>query len=493
MLDDDRNRFSLASLIFLRLLAIVHVIAFVSFWVQLEGLVGPHGLLPATPYFEAVRQQLGDTAAFLQLPSLCWLFGTETFLHVLCGIGVACAVLLFAGVAPALCLLVLWAAYLSLNAAGQVFFHFQWDTLLLETTLLAAFLAPWSLLPGWRRHEPPAAARLILTWLLFRLMFFAGVVKLASGDHSWRDLTALTFHFETQPLPTPLAWYSHQLPSWWHRASCAGMFVIELLVPFFVLAPRQFRHNAALLLIGLMVAVALTGNYTFFNLLAIALCALCLDDAWWRNTLVRATPSAFAARFNLEPLPAGRWHRRLAVGFAAFAFLHTLLISTGSFAPRAGLPAVQSPLAGLLAPLRSFNTYGLFAVMTRPRPELIFEGSNDRAEWRAYEFRHKPGALERRPTWVAPHQPRLDWQLWFAALGSPNQNPWVISLCEHLLRGSPPVLALLDHNPFPEAPPRFVRIIRYEYHFTDPTARAATGQWWRRTPMDYYIPSASLR
>jgi lipase maturation factor 1 len=485
------NQFTLGSWAFLRLLAIVHLIAFVSFWVQLEGLVGPNGILPATRYFNAVRAQLGPRA-FSQLPSLCWWFGTETFLHVLCGVGVVAALALVAGFAPPLCLFVLWAAYLSLNTAGQVFFNFQWDALLLETTLLAIFVAPWTVLPWWRIHKPPAVARWLLWWLLFRLMFFAGVVKLASGDPTWRDLTALTFHYETQPLPTPLAWYSHQLPAWWHRASCAGMFVIELLVPFFLFGPRTLRHNAALLLTGLMASVALTGNYTFFNLLAIALCLTCFDDAWWLTVLGwtrRVNVSAAADAMS----PASTGQGLALAGFAVFVFVHTsvqeLTAHLGKVPPPPGFGAV----ARAIAPYRSLNNYGLFAVMTNPRPELIFQGSEDGRTWQAYGFPHKPGALVQRPTWVAPHQPRLDWQLWFAALGSPQQDPWVYSLCEHLLRGTPEVLALLASNPFEEHPPQYVRVVRYEYHFTDAATRAHTGEWWRRTPLDVYIAPASLR
>ena len=491
MHEAGRNTFAVGAWLFLRLLAVVHLIAFVSLWVQLEGLIGPHGLLPAKPYFEAVHQQLGS-AAVLQLPTLCWVFGSGPFLHVLCGAGVSLSLLLFAGVAPALCLGLLWAAYLSLNYAGQVFFHFQWDTLLLETTFLAIFFAPWSLLPRWRAFEPPPAARILLWWLLFRLMFLAGVVKLASGDSTWRNLSALTFHYETQPLPTPLAWFSHQLPAWWHRASCAGMFVLELFVPFFLFATRTLRHNAAILLVAFMAAVALTGNYTFFNLLAIALCVPCFDDTWWR-----AVRPARALRVCplLDPKPhlAPRWQRRITLPFAALVIAFTLLQAMPSLAPGFGSVNGFRQLAAVVDPFRSLNNYGLFAVMTHPRPELVFEGSEDRIEWRAYEFKHKPGALARRPTWVAPHQPRLDWQLWFAALGTPQQNPWVISLCEQLLRGNPVVLALFAENPFPDKPPRFVRIVRYEYHFTDAATRAATGHWWRRSPMDFYVPAASLR
>ncbi|MSU48736.1 MAG: lipase maturation factor family protein [Opitutus sp.] len=486
-----QDRFTIGAWLFLRLLALIHLVAFASFWTQLEGLVGPHGLLPATRYFNAVHQQIG-ASAYSALPSLCWWFGTGTFLHVLCAAGVALSLLLFAGIAPAICLALLWAAYLSLSCAGQIFFNFQWDALLLETTLLAIFFAPWSLRPLWRTHEPPRIGRLLIAWLLFRLMFLAGVVKLASGDPTWRDLSALTFHYETQPLPTVLGWFAHQLPAWWQRASCAGMFAIELLVPFFLFAPRSLRHNATVLTIALMIAIAFTGNYTFFNFLAIALCLVGLDDAFWRATIPPIAQVHFHVIRENVPKPRGapRW---IIGGCGAIIFYYTLVQALPAIGLKLGTPPGFQSLAHAVGPFRSLNNYGLFAVMTNPRPELIFEGSDDSRDWRAYEFPHKPGALTRRPTWVAPHQPRLDWQLWFAALGSPQQNPWVLAVCEHLLRGTPEVIGLLAENPFPQKPPRFIRVVRYEYHFTDASSRRATGQWWRRTPMDFYVPSSSLK
>ena len=484
------NRFTFAAWLFLRLLALVHFVAFASFWLQLEGLIGPRGLLPAARYFDAVSEQIG-ARAYHELPSLCWVFGREGFLHVLCAAGVLLSLLVFAGIAPALGLALLWAAYLSLNCAGQIFFNFQWDALLLETTLLAVFFAPWKLLPLWRPHEPPKFARLLLWWLLFRLMFFAGVVKLTSGDPLWRNLTALTVHYETQPLPTPFAWHLHQSPAWWHRASCVGMFAIELVAPFFLFASRALRHNAAFLLAALMLAVALSGNYTFFNLLAVALCLACFDDAAWRAVL----PTRWLRPFHvLREVPLRRsWRGQAAAIAAVVVFAYTAAQSLPVLFPALGPPPGYRAIASVIAPFRSFNNYGLFAVMTNPRPELIFEGSNDGRTWQAYEFPHKPGALDRRPTWVAPHQPRLDWQLWFAALGARDRNPWVLALCEHLLRGTPQVLGLLAHNPFPANPPRHIRVVRYEYHFTDAATRASTGQWWRRTPLDFYVPPASLR
>lgn len=529
-----RNAFAFSSVVFIRLLAFIHVIAFASAWVQISGLIGPHGVAPAGAYFRAAHQQLG-ASVYWQLPSLCWVFGTGAFLPVLCAAGVVVALLLFAGIAPAICLGLLWAGYLSLVNAGQMFFAFQWDGLLLESTLLAAFVVPWRWLPGWRAHEPPVLGRLLVWWLLFRLMFFAGVVKLASGDPTWRNLTALTFHFETQPLPTPLAWYAQQMPVWWDKLECAVMFVIELGVPFFLFGPRRVRHGAAVILAAFMTAIAATGNYTFFNALAVVLGLFCIDDAAWAWALrfelpaiagrrrsvaatalteqrppittpqessqaeaPRRTPASATAPYPLQqPRPIWRWpatlHGRAVVVFAFFTFGYTGALSLATLIPPIGTPPGLATIAQLVEPLRSFNNYGLFAVMTHPRAELIFEGSNDGRLWREYGFPAKPGDVRQRPTFVAPYQPRLDWQLWFAALESPDENPWVMSLCEHLLKGTPQVLALLGYNPFAGRPPKYVRVVRYEYHFTTRAARARTGAWWTRTPLDIYLPPMRLK
>lgn len=492
---DGRHHFACGTWLFLRALALIHLIAFVSLWTQLAGLIGPHGILPAGNFLRAAHEQLG-AAAYAQLPTLCWLFGAETFLHVLCAAGVTLSLLLFAGVAPAICLALLWACYLSLVNVGQLFLGYQWDALLLETTLLAILVAPWTLLPLWRPVNPPRAAHWLLAWLLFRLMFLSGIVKLTSGDATWRDFSALTFHFETQPLPTPLAWWVHHLPARTLHACCAGMFVIELLAPFFVLGPRALRHNAALLLLALQAAIALTGNYTFFNLLAAALCLPCLDDAFYHR-LLSLFPSRRYCQLIVDTTsrPSGlrtvpRW---LAACVLLLATSYTSLLALPSLIRGVRLPRWTAPIANAVAPFNSLNNYGLFAVMTTMRPELIIEGSDDGRDWHAYELPHKPGDLARRPTFVAPHQPRLDWQLWFAALGSPEQNRWMLLLCEHLLRGTPDVLALFARNPFPVHPPRYLRVVRYEYHFTDPAERARSGRWWRRTPLDYYVPPSSLR
>ncbi len=501
------NRFALSTAIFLRALAIIHLIAFVSFWTQLPGLIGPHGILPAADYLAAARAQLGS-AAFFRLPTLCWLFGATTFLHVLCAAGVVLSLLLFFGVAPVAALALLWSAYLSLVNVGQIFLGFQWDALLLETTLLAIFVAPRSLLPRWRPVEPPRLAHLLLLWLLFRLMFLSGVVKLSSGDPTWRALTALTFHYETQPLPNPLAWFLHQLPATAHRAACAGMFVIELAVPFLLFAPRALRHLAAVLLAAFQLAILLSGNFAFFNLLTIALCLLALDDALWIAVLRKChllndtspllsseSPKAQCHLIDDTPGAAsvvGRWLRRLGFVAAAGVLVYTALFALLS-SSRGRWSAWFSPVVNVVAPFASLNNYGLFAVMTTSRPELIIEGSDDAQHWLAYELPYKPGDLSRSPPIVAPHQPRLDWQLWFAALGSADDNRWVLQLGERLLRGAPEVLALFSTNPFPRHPPRYLRVVRYDYRFTTAAERAATGHWWRRTPLDFYVEPVSLR
>ncbi|HUL51907.1 MAG TPA: lipase maturation factor family protein [Opitutaceae bacterium] len=490
--DVRRPTFGLSTWVFLRLLGAVHLIAFVSFWSQLNGLIGPDGLLPAQHYFDVLRGPLG-AGRYWELPTLCWLFGGGWFLHVLCGAGMALAVALLAGRAPAVCLGLLWADYLSLCAAGQVFLGYQWDVLLLETTLLSLFLAPWSGRSWQTTADPPRLSRWLMWWLFARLMLLSGAVKLLSGDETWRNLTALNYHFETQPLPTWVGWYAHQLPAWAKRDSCAIMLAIELGAPLLLLLPRRARHLGAALQLGLQALIALTGNYTFFNLLTAALAVLFFDDAFWRNWRKRIRRDRPGRAAGSAPR-AVRWcPRAVRVPAAATSFALTGIVTLATLFPAQRALQAATVLPAVLSPLRSFNRYGLFAIMTRERPEIVIEGSDDGRTWLPYEFKAKPGDLRRRPGFVAPHQPRLDWQLWFAALENPAENPWVTGLCVRLLEGSPPVLALFASNPFPHRPPREVRAVLYEYHFTDRATRAATGRWWDRTPVDFYVPPLSRR
>ena len=462
--------------LFLRALGLVYFIAFVSLGVQVDGLIGSRGILPVAPLLEWVKGQVGAEGYWL-LPTLAWLDASDGFLRFLCFGGAALAVLVMAELAPAAALVLCWAFYLSLVSVGQIFLGYQWDALLLETGLLAVFFAPLGLRP--RPGAPPSLIAVwLLRFLLFRLMFGSGVVKLLSGDPTWRGLTALRFHYETQPLPTFLGWWAHQLPAWFQALSTVLMFAVELVVPFFVFGPRRLRLVACGSFLALQALIAATGNYTFFNLLAAALALLLLDDA--------ALPGPPAAAAPAEGRP---WPRLVLWPVAAVLGLVSAAEMAGTFGIGAGpLTALQRAVA----PLRSVNSYGLFAVMTTSRPEIEVEGSADGVVWRPYAFRFKAGDLRRAPRFVAPHQPRLDWQMWFAALGSCRGNPWFVQFLERLLEGSPPVLGLLADNPFPDHPPRLVRAQAYEYRFTTPAERAATGDWWRRQPKGLYCPALSL-
>jgi uncharacterized membrane protein YphA (DoxX/SURF4 family) len=380
--------------------------------------------------------------------------------------------------------------YLSLSTLCREFLGFQWDNLLLETGLLAVFFAPAQLWPRRARATPPSRLVLwLLRLLMFKLMFQSGCVKLLSGDSLWRDLTALTVHYETQPLPTWLGWYAHQLPLGFQKVSCALMFVIELLAPVLIFAPRRPRILAALLLALLQVAILLTGNYTFFNGLTLLLCVPLLDDF----VLRRRRPQPTSEQPDSPPRAAPRWRLAVTIPLATVIAAVTCLQMLAMFRVRSTLLAPVAAVHRWLAPFRSVNSYGLFAVMTPARPEIIIEGSNDGVTWLPYEFKHKPGDLKRRPGFVAPHQPRLDWHMWFAALGRWQEHPWFANFCRRLLEGSPEVLALLAHNPFPEGPPRHLRATVYDYRFTTLAERRTTGHWWQRENPRVYLPPVSRR
>ena len=453
---------------FLRLVGLVYGIAFVSLWMQVSGLMGSQGIQPAATLMAQAHRYFGGVN-FWQWPTLCWFNASDGFLQVLCGTGTVLALLVIVDVATLPALAGLWLLYLSLCTVGDVFLGYQWDALLLETGLLAALFAPGLRTMLW-----------LLRWLLFRLMFSSGAVKLASGDALWRGLQSLTIHYETQPLPTWIGWWAHQLPAWFQRGSCGLMFAIELGAPLLIFAPRRWRFAGAGAIVGLMALIAVTGNYCFFNLLTVALCVLLLDD--------EALP-AWARRFPRRRAAAPMWWRGILVPVAVGLVLLSLPPFVGAFRARGAWP----PWLTAGGAWRSVNGYGLFAAMTNPRYEVVIEGSADGENWREYEFRYKPGDLRRRPGFIAPYQPRLDWQMWFAALGRCRDNPWFLNLCTRLLQGEPAVLRLLAENPFPQHPPRLIRARLYEYHFTDPATRRATGGWWRRELKGEYCPVLALR
>ncbi|MFL6519549.1 MAG: lipase maturation factor family protein [Chthoniobacterales bacterium] len=468
--------------LFLRALGGIYLIAFVSLWLQVDGLIGEQGILPVGRFLQAAYEQLGFQAFFV-LPTLCWLNSSDLFLHFLCGAGAVVSILLIAGLVRGLSLVLLFVFYLSLTIAGQTFLSFQWDILLLETGFLAIFFAPWQ----WREKmgRPARFSNVgffLLKLLLFKLMLMSGVVKLTSGDDSWWNLTALDYHYWSQPLPTVLGWWAHQHAEWFKKFSVALCLVVEIVVPFFIWAPRRLRHIAGGLLILLQVVIAATGNYCFFNLLTIALCLLLFDDALWRRT----APRGEGNRDPLHPrgLPA------LLVLVVTLPINAALIFS--AFKPETEWPSPIATVAGYLQSFRIVSGYGLFRVMTKSRPEIIVEGSADGIEWRPYEFRWKPGDLNRPPGWNAPHQPRLDWQMWFAALSDYRHNRWFVSFVERLLQNTPQVTSLLAKNPFSHEAPRYVRARLYEYRFTTVEEHRATGAWWKREEAGEYLPAVSL-
>jgi hypothetical protein len=472
--------------VFLRALGVIYLIAFASLWVQVRGLIGTQGILPADEYLRALRGYIGPERYRL-VPTVFWLGAGDAALRAGCALGVLCALLVVANIAPVPALAALWVLYLSLASVGRDFLAFQWDVLLLEAGFLAIFFAPAGLLPTRGGGGPFAVVLWLLWWLVFRLTFQSGLVKLTWGDETWRNLTALDYHFFTQPLPTWTAWFAQQLPGWVKHVSVLVMYVLEVGFPLLMFGTREMRLVACVGTVFLQLMIMATGNYNFFNLLTIALALTLVDDAVWARVLPAWFLQGFATRGAEGASGAGR------LGLAALVLVVSGLKFWENLGPRTSVPRFATGIVSWTEPFRSVNSYGLFRVMTAVRQEIVIEGSDDGLTWRAYEFKYKPGDPARRPRFVEPYQPRLDWQMWFAALGRYETTPWFQALAARLLEGSPPVLDLLEGNPFPGAPPRFLRASLYDYRFTTWAERRASGAWWRRTPAGVYAPEMSLQ
>lgn len=451
-----RPTYFLARWVFLKGLGLVYLTVFLSLGSQIQGLVGSTGILKA-----------GWSDSSIQM---LWISGA---------VG---SVLLILGFAPLLLLAVVWICYYYLTQVCQDFLWFQWDSLMLEMGFLAIFLAPFTLLPRFPpklngERAPSFTPILLLRWLLFRVVFFSGWVKLASGDPTWRDLTALTYHFETQPLPTILGWYVHQAPVEVLQFLALGMFVIELGAPLLIFLPRRPRILAFIGIVGLQVLINLTGNYGFFGWQVICLSLLLPDDSFWLKLFPKSWAQGASRRYTASG--EQEFKRWLNYGLATTVLLITVF-------------HVDSWVGGV--PLsRVINQYGVFAVMTTRRDEIIVEGSADGQKWIPYEFRYKPGDVMRAPSFVTLHMPRLDWQMWFAALDSYENSRWIGGFMARLLEGAPSVLSLLAENPFANQPPRYVRALRYRYKFTDFTTRRENGSWWKKEFVGPYSPVLSLK
>jgi hypothetical protein len=453
--------------LFPKLLGGVYFLAFSSLLIQIQGLFGSQGILPIRSYLTDLRQGFGRRA-FRLCPTLFWFSSSDRVLSGCALLGMALSLLLIAG-APAIpLLLLLWLLYLSFAAAGQEFLSYQWDALLVEVGFMTIFLP--------LADPAPPLVVFAYCFFLFRFMFSAGVVKLRSGDPVWRNLTALRYHYETQPLPNRIGWYAHQLPPWVQKFSTLGTFFFELAVPFLVLGPAPARLAGVLLLLFFQLLIFATGNYGFFNILTVILLVPLLDDRQLR----------FLGD-HLSAPPVSSEPARLVVSFIFVLFLILNLCQLVRLFYR---PAPIKHLLAALSPFMISNAYGLFAVMTTNRFEFVIEGSNDGENWQPYEFRWKPGDPQYPPRQAAPHQPRLDWQMWFAALNPRVIEPWLENLVLRLLEGSKPVLGLLKHNPFPDAPPQQIRLTVYRYHFSTLGVRRSEGVWWERTLLGRFPPMA---
>ena len=450
-------------------LGAIYLLAFTSLKRQVRGLYGRRGILPVRGYLDAIDRarplpQGRWSWRLRAAPSWLWLDASDRGLVRLCTIGQVAGAALALGVWPRLAAAAAWSAYLSFSSVGRDFLRFQWDVLLLE----AGFHA---MLGRSRRR--------LMRLLAVRLQLESGLSKLASRDPTWRDLTACCHHQETQPLPTPVGWYAHHLPRAIQRFATGLTLAVECGAPVLAYGPRRWRRLGFSVLTGFQGLIALTGNYAFFNALTVVL-----------NLALVEAP----ARPRRDGGPGRRAGRAFAAAFDDAAGDALLVLGVAELVqrlrPDVEMPEPLARIAGALAPYHLVGSYGLFATMTIARPEIIVEGSDDGLTWRAYEFRYKPGDVRRPPRWTAPHQPRLDWQMWFAALGSPPH--WFPRFLARLLEGSPDVLALLETNPFPDAPPRFVRAMLYDYKAADLRTHRRTGAWWVRTPAGLYFPPCTL-
>jgi predicted DCC family thiol-disulfide oxidoreductase YuxK len=469
-------RYDLVSFLFLRLFGLIYFSAFVSFGVQAQGLIGSHGILPLSDLVVAARGQIGPERFFL-MPMVFWWNAGDFAIQSVCWVGAGLSLLLVFNLLPRLSLFLLYVLYLSLLYGGQTFMTYQWDTYLLEAGFLALLLS-FATVPGiW-----------LLRWLLFRFMFMSGVVKLLSGDPNWRNLSALSYHFLTQPLPTPLAWYAAHLPGRTLQFATGATFFIELVVPFLIFCPRRLRFFAACGILLLQGCILITGNYNWFNLQTMLLCLLLFDDAALQKILPRRLVRVLPARVGQRAPRRGATVSVGALGLLiVFCSLVQMDVRFGGDPPVAARTVDE-----FIDPLHIVSGYGLFAVMTTRRGEIVIEGSNDGVEWREYEFRYKPGDLARRPGWNIPHQPRLDWQMWFAALDDPRRLPWFPRFLAALLTNAPAVTALLEKNPFPDKPPVYVRAKYYDYIYAS-SEEKAKGLWWDRRLLGLYFPAARLK
>ncbi|MFN7975773.1 MAG: lipase maturation factor family protein [Acidobacteriota bacterium] len=479
---EEPLRYALTRALFLRALGFVYVFAFLSLARQLRPLLGENGILPAAQLLDEVSGWRGrGLSAWMALPTIFWIDASDPFMSACAYLGLALSVAVMLGASNAIVMAALWVLYESFVHVGQVFYGFGWEILLLETGFLAIFLCPLRSLSA-RGMPPPVPVLVLYRWLVFRVMFGAGLIKMR-GDPCWRDLTCLRYHYETQPLPSPLSWVLHRAPPWFHAIEVLWNHLVELPVPFLLFGPRRFRRAAGVLTIGFQLTLIASGNLSWLNYLTIAIAIPCLDD----GVLARLLPRRIASLARPHPAAVASPARRVVT------WMLVVLVAWLSLGPVANLISRRQVMNTSFDPLDLVNTYGAFGSIGKVRREIVLEGTDaqaidGRTVWRAYEFPCKPGAVDRRPCVVAPFQWRLDWEMWFAAMSDVGHHPWLLHLIEKLLEGDPAVHGLFAVDPFPDHPPRYIRARLYRYRFT----RSGEPGWWHRELQGDYLKPVSL-
>jgi len=469
----ESENYRLISGLFLRLLALIYLVAFASLVGQIVGLAGADGILPLSDKLNYLETELG-TGRFFALPTLFWLDSSDTALQLVTAAGCFFSVLLFLNLFQRASLIFLFVLYLSLLHAGQLFMNFQWDYLLLDAGFLAIFL--------------PSGSRTVIflfRWLLFRFRFLSGLSKIISQDPSWAGLTALNYYFEVQPLPHIGSWYAHQLPEWLLKFCTGSALFIELVVPFFMFLPRGPRFFAAWATILMQVLILLSSNHNFSNLLTIILCLFLFDDRAV-SRVVPASATRWLVRRQATTL-TGRPVQAVLIGTLGIVIMFVSSIQTWEMVTSWPVPEPVAKIVRALRPFRLTSDYHVFPTMKTDRIELVVEGTLDGETWHPYAFRYRPGDTGRRPKIIIPHQPRLDWLMWFVPMGPPFL-PWFENFLYQLLDNSPDVTSLLADNPFAEQGPRTVRVNVYRYRFTTPETREQNGQWWEREYLGPFFP-----
>jgi len=485
----------LARWVFLRALALIYFSAFFSLLFQIKGLIGPEGILPAASYLEAIGRYYGigsNWASYWHAPSLFWFSSSAGMMMAVTWCGIVASLLVFANVWPRVSLLVCFVCFLSFVSAAGDFSSYQSDGMLLEAGFLALFFAPPGIWPGFaRQHSPSWASLWLLRWEWFRIYFESGLVKELSGDPQWRNFTAMDEYYQNGPLPTWVGYYVQHLPHWFQAASAVATLVMELVIVFLLFFPRRLRLICFFIVTPWEIGVILTSNYAFLNYIVLALGFLLVDDVYW----MRVFPAGWrpAARRNSEPVGGAHPLRAglQAAGVVMSAFFLTWIgyVTTAEMVNLVSRGSVPMAPAVALEPFRIANQYGLFAVMTRGRYEIEFQGSNDGENWQPYIFRYKAQLLNEAPGIYAPYQPRFDWNLWFASLGDWQQNDIVPITETKLLTSNRDVLGLFRSSPFGNAGPRIVRAVLYQYWFTTLEEKRRTGNWWTRKLLGVYAPA----